>query len=288
MDEASMLVLRGACRGLHLAGYFGAFGAMFLPTALLRGRIVPGLKRLAWAGFGLALLAGAAWFLLQTANFASAQSFADVIDTTPIVAQDTFFGRLLLTRLAALLLAVLLFQCSQQRLAVILGFTGVVAEAWLGHGGAMTGGEGDVLLETSILHIAAAALWLGTLPALFAAIAVLDDPAPLARRYSLLGMGCVAVLLFTALIQYVLLIARPAAFFSSAYGAMALLKILLLAALVALAGRNRMRLVPALPTARPVFLQAICAEIFLGLLVLVAAGILLQLEPPAMAAMSGG
>lgn len=288
MDDASLLVLRGACRGLHLAGYFSAFGAMFLPVGLLGGERVHGLKHLAWAGFGLALLAGAAWFLLQTAYFASAQNIADVITAAPLVAFHTRFGGLLLGRLALLLLAVLLLHGKQQRVAALLGFGGVVAEAWLGHGGAMIGGEGDVLLGTAILHLAAAALWLGTLPALLLAIARLPNPGPLARRYSPLGMACVAVLLLTALVQYILLIGRPAALFNSGYGALALVKMLLLALLIGLAARNRQRLVPALPSSRPVLLWSIGAEMLLGLLVLVAAGILLQLAPPAMASMAGG
>jgi putative copper resistance protein D len=285
MDEA---LLRGACRGLHLAGYFSAFGAMFLPAALLRGTVIRGMKALTWAGFALALLAGAAWFLLQTAYFASAQSFADVIAAAPVVAQETRFGSLLLARLAVLLLAVLLFQCNRPRLGAIFGFGGVVAQAWLGHGGAMPGAEGDVLLGTSILHLAAAALWLGTLPALLIAVASLEEPVQLARRYSPLGIGCVAVLLLTALVQYILLIARPAALFNSGYGALALTKFLLLVMLMVLAARNRVGLVPALPATRAALLYAISAEIILGLLVLVAAGILLQLAPPAMAANAGG
>lgn len=288
MGDASLQVLRGLCRGLHLAGYFSAFGAMLLPAALLRQERVQGLKHLAWAGFSLALLAGAAWFLLQTAYFASAQSVADVIAAIPIVAWDTFFGGLLLGRLAILLVAVLLFQCNWPRLAALIGFGGVVAEAWLGHGGAMIGWGGDILLGTAILHLAAAALWLGTLPALLLAIARLPEPGALARRYSPLGMACVAVLLVTALFQYFLLIARPAALFTSGYGAMALVKFLLLAALIVVAARNHLRLTPALPSARPALLRAIGAEIMLGLLVLMAAGILLQFAPPAMAAMASG
>lgn len=285
MNEASLLVLRGACRGLHLAGYFTSFGAMFLPAALLRGIPVRGLKPLAWAGFAVALLAGVAWFLLQTADFASAQRFADVISATPLVLEDTRFGSLLLGRLAVLLLAMLLFQANRQRLPALLSFGGVLAEAWLGHGGAMMGQEGDILLGSSILHLAAASLWLGTLPALLLAVSRMPDPAPLARRYSPLGMGCVAVLLLTALIQYILLIARPAALLNTGYGALALAKFFLLMLLIALAAHNRRRLVPALPVTRPALRRAIGAEILLGLFVLLAAGILLQLAPPAMAGM---
>ena len=51
-----------------------------------------GLKPLAWGCLGLALVAGGGWFLLQTADFASEQSFGDVIGAIPIVAQDTRFG----------------------------------------------------------------------------------------------------------------------------------------------------------------------------------------------------
>ena len=122
MDETTQLVLRGICRGLHLAGYFTAFGAMFLAVALLRGVVARGLKRVVWAGFALAFLAGTAWFLLQTAYFASAQDFADVFAALPLVAQDTRFGGLLLGRLAVLFLAVLLFQANRQRLAALFGF----------------------------------------------------------------------------------------------------------------------------------------------------------------------
>lgn len=283
MDDTSQFVLRGVCRGLHLSGYFMAFGAMFLPAALLRGEVVQGLKRLAWAGFGLALLAGMAWFFLQTAYFASAQNLSNVVAAIPAVVLGTRFGGLLLGRLAALLLAMLLFQGNQPRLAAALAFGGVAAEAWLGHGGAMVGEEGDVLLGTSILHLGAAALWLGTLPALLITMARLPEPNALARRYSPLGIGCVAVLLLTALVQYILLIGRPEAFVTTGYGAVALAKISLLAMLIIVAARNRQRLVPALPGARPALLRAIAAELLLGLLVLMAAGILLQLAPPAMA-----
>lgn len=283
MDGSSWLVLRGIARGLHLAGYFCAFGAMFLPVALLRGEAVRGLKHLAWAGFALALLAGAGWFLLQAADFSSAQHFSDLVSAAPIVVQYTRFGGVLLGRMVALLLAMLLFQFNLPRPAALLAFAGVLAESWLGHGGAMTGWEGDVLLCASIPHLAAAALWLGTLPALYLAVTQLPDSAPLLRRYSPLGIGCVGALLLTALVQYLLLIVSPVAFFTSAYGALALGKILLLGGLIALAACNRASLIPALPASRPVLLRAIGAEIALGLLVLAAAGLLLQLEPPAMA-----
>lgn len=285
MDDTTQLMLRGLCRGLHLAGYFTSFGAIFLPAILWRRDAVQGLKPLAWAGLGLALFAGVAWLLLQTAYFASAQNFTDVTTAISAVLQYTRFGNLLLGRMAVLLLAVLLFQANQLRPAALLAFGGVVAQAWLGHGGAMTGRVGDVLLTTAILHLAAAALWLGTLPALLIAVAKLPDPAALVRRYSPFGMGCVATLLLTALVQYQVLIGRPAALLNSGYGMLALAKTMMLVLLIAVAARNQLRLAPALPASRHALLWAISVEIVLGLLVLMAAGALLQLAPPAMAGM---
>lgn len=243
---------------------------------------MPGLKRMAWAGFALALLAGAGWLLLQTAYFAGTTTPSEILSAVPLVLRDTRFGMVLSGRMAALLLAAVLFQCNRPRLAALLAFGGVVAQAWLGHGAAAGGREGDILLVISILHLAAAALWLGTLPALLLATARLADPTSLARRYFPLGAGCVVALLLTALVQYLLLIGSPAALFTSGYGAVALVKIILLALLIAVAARNRLGLVPALPATRRALLRAIGAEMLLGLFALLAAGILLQMAPPAM------
>jgi putative copper resistance protein D len=82
------------------------------------------------------------------------------------------------------------------------------------------------------------------------------------------------------------LIGRPASLFTSAYGLTALAKILGLTALIALAARNRTRLVPTLPASRARLLRSVRHEIMLGLLILLAAGLILQLEPPTMAAMA--
>ena len=285
-----MLLLRGLCRGLHIAGAFGGFGTFLLAATLLRGQKLPGLKRLAWISLGVALLGGAGWFLLQTADFASAQSFSDVTAAIPSVARDTRFGILLLARAGALILATLIFQFGWNRVATLIALGTVAAESWLGHGGAMSGTIGNILLATSIGHLLAAATWLGTLPALYIALKRLPEASAqtVARAYSPIGMACVAVLVITASIQFLLLIGRPAALFTSAYGLTASAKILLLAALVALAARNRTRLTPNLPATHAQLLHSVHMEIMLGIAVFLAAGLILQLEPPTMAAMGMG
>lgn len=284
MDSPAWMVLRGFCRGLHLAGYFCAFGAALFGALLAWPK---GLRRLAWGGFALALVGGAAWFWLQTADFAGAGDPATVLATLPLVAGYTRFGWLTLARLGVLLLAMLCAQARRWRLAAGLSGLGVLAQSWLGHGAAMGGGEGDALFCVSLLHVAAAAAWLGTLPALALGLRADDAPQALARRYSRLGMACVTLLLGTALVQYLLLIGKFSALFTTGYGLAALVKLVLFAGMLGLAARNRYLLTPALPASRGAFLRATLLETALGLALLMAAGVLMQLAPAAMAAAGG-
>jgi len=288
LDTPAWLFLHGVVRGVHIAGSFWSFGTMFLAATLLRRhRPLPGIKIMAWTSLGLVLLAGLGWFLLQTADFASAQSFGDVIAAIPIVAQDTRFGTLLIGRCVALILASLLFQAGWARPAAFIAGAAIVAESWLGHGGAMNGLTGTVLLITSIAHLLGGAIWLGSLPALYLAIKRLqvEAAATLARDFSPIGIACVVTIAITAVIQYFLLIGAPAGLIDTAYGLTASFKIAALVSLVTLAAINRTRLTPSLPASRTQLLRSISAEIAIGLVTLLAAGLILQLEPPAMAMM---
>jgi putative copper resistance protein D len=287
LDSPVWTLLRGLARGLQMAGTFGLFGTAFLAATLLRGEAEAGLKRLGWVSLAVALLAGTAWFLLQAGYFASAGSWQDVWTALPIVVQNTRFGALLLGRSAALIAAAALLQCGWPRLGALIACGAVIAESWLGHGGAMVGAEGDILLATSVAHLASSAAWLGSLPALRLGLRHLPMPEAqrLAQKFSPLGIFCVSILVLTAAIQYFLLIGHPASLFTTAYGVTALAKILLLGALIALAATNRQRLTPNLPASRPQLLRSIDWEIALGLAALIAAGLILQLEPPTMASM---
>jgi hypothetical protein len=93
--------LRAVARGLHMAASFGVFGTMLL-TVLLVPPEAPALhrvlRRLAWGSLGVALAAGLAWFALQTADMAGAESLGDLWPALPAVAQTTRFGQLLIGR----------------------------------------------------------------------------------------------------------------------------------------------------------------------------------------------
>jgi putative copper resistance protein D len=268
-----------------MAGFYGVFGTLYMSATLLRGRNVP-LGRLVAGGLVLALLASAAWFLLQTQDFASATNWQDELAALPIVAVDTRFGMLTLGRCAALIAAAGLWGLAARRAASLMALGAVVAESWLGHGGSMTGAVGDGLLATSLVHLAAGAVWLGALPALYLALRRLPgaDAAALARGFSPIGIACVSLILLTAGIQYVVLIWRPASLFTTAYGLTALAKILGLAALIGIAACNR-AITRRLPARETRLGANIAFEIALSLAVLIAAGLITQFEPPTMRGM---
>ena len=267
-----MSLFLGLARGLHMAAYLVTFGSLFFSAVF-----APVPKRLAWGAAALAVAAGVVWFLLQTADFAAPQNWSEEVAAIPIVAGETRFGTLLLLRLGILALAMGGFALGRTRLAAVLSGAGVLAESWLGHGAAMGGPVGDALFAGSLVHVAAAALWLGTLPALWLAVGEPVAPA-LLRRYALLGRACMTALLATAALYTVLLIGSVGAVLTTAYGLVALLKFLLMGGLILVALRA-----PRLSRGHP--RRVVGAEIALGLALLLAAGVLLELQPPAMANM---
>jgi putative copper export protein len=288
-------MLIAAARGLHMAGSFALLGTCGVMAFLVPARAPEGLSRslkvLAWGSFLLLLLTGAVWFVLETVDMAGARDIADVWAALPVVATSTRFGELLIGRCVAAALAVLLLQCGFVKPAAIVAGLAVVAEAWLDHGGAMTGPVGDVLLVSAICHLACGGAWLGALPGLRMVLKRLPmtEAAHVARQFSPVGMVCVAGLTGSAVLQFIFLIGSPRGLFNNNYGLVALFKIALLVALVGLAAANRYRMTPAIlagdENARRRILRSVGAEIALGLLALLAAGFLLQMTPPAMAVM---
>ncbi len=291
-------VIRGVARGLHMAGCFSLFGTCLAVAVVLppveAGTLRRGLDRLAWGSFALLLLGGAAWFALQTADMAGAETWADMRAAVPVVAAGTRFGALLIGRMAVLAVAMLLFRLRLAKPAAILAGGAVMAEAWLGHGGAMTGAVGDMLLASLIVHLASGGAWLGALPALRLGLRYLPvaDAAGAAARFSPIGLGCVLGLTGSAALQFLFLIGGPAALFDNAYGLVAAVKTGLFLLLIGLAAVNRYRFTPGLAggdeDAGTWLRRSVGFEIAVGVVVVLAAGFLLQLTPPSMAGMAGG
>jgi putative copper resistance protein D len=287
---------RALARGLHISGSFCLFGtplfAAFILPAPARTAVRATLRRITWSSLLVASAAAIAWLLLQSANMASATSLTDAINAIPLVIRSTRFGHLLILRECLLIATACCVQTNYFRTATLLGGVAIAAEAWLGHGAAMSGAIGVILLLSLILHLTAGAAWIGSLPALASTVAKLSlpDAAKITKKYSPLGISCVAAVILTAAIQFTVLISTPSTLLTTNYGRVALFKIALLAALIAVATINRARLAPALltprnPQARKTLLLSITVECAIGLTAVLAAGLLLNLAPPTMAAM---
>ena len=106
-------------RGLHLAACLSLLGGAGFIAWMLPGGVVPGagavaerlasrLRLVCLVSGVVALLAGAAWFVLEAAAMAGADTLAAAVDMLPVVALHTRYGHVLMARLGLLLAAVLL------------------------------------------------------------------------------------------------------------------------------------------------------------------------------------
>ncbi|MDE2240054.1 MAG: CopD family protein, partial [Rhodospirillales bacterium] len=236
--------------------------------------------------------------ILETIYIIDSDKWSDVLVSFAPVVWDTNFGHLLIIRLALLILAVGVFSTMGMRIricaATVLAAFATALQAGLGHGAAMPGIEGNVLLAALVLHLLAAGLWLGGLLPLYIAIsAVSPDVAyRIARRFSVLGTVCVLTLIATATLQAWLLAGGISGLVGTAYGRVAMAKIFMFLVLIVFAACNRIIFTPALIggqacLAKSHLRRAIFAEMLTGLTVIILAGILLQLAPGMDMAMGG-
>lgn len=296
--ETSVALLRG----LHLAATLSLLGTVGFLAWMLPARFdVPEplhnlLARLQWGSGLVALLAGAAWFILQASLIADADTVSSALAAIPAVAADTRFGNILLARLGLLLLATVLGLPSRtcrrgltwrNGMTLLINATALSLQGMIGHVGATAGLIGSGLVLSEALHLLAAGFWAGALPPLFICLWLLPraQAAAVCERFSPLGLGCVLVLAGTGFAQGTELVGSLPALLGTAYGHVALLKIgLFLAALVMAVG-NRLwltdRLADGAMAARRTMLLSVGSETMVGAAIVLAAGFLGSTMPGA-------
>ena len=268
-------------RGVHFAATLTVGGVVifvaFIGDPAFRkadaGARLPGIVRrrlafIAWIGLALTLASGAAWLIL-VAQSMSDQTLADVFSQGVLwtVALDTHFGRDWLARLVlACFLAVLFvpfFSVKEERpgwitpavVVVAASLTGTIA--WAGHAVGGLGLGGTIHLVADVLHLIAAAAWIGALLPLAVTLAAArrtDDrkttaatvAATATARFSTLGVVSVGTLLVTGSINTWYLAGSIPALTGTDYGHLLLLKIALFLGMVAIAAVNRLILMPRL------------------------------------------
>lgn len=295
------LIARGIARGLHVAASMSIFGTILcnasiasialkqasLATIRRVERLTSGLIRLSLA---IAVLTGAVWLLLEAVYITGSDRITDGVAVLGPVLYETNFGHLLAARVALLLLAVVVFGIGAGRaragVGAALAGAAIALEAGLGHGAAMPGTEGRILLASLLLHLLAAGAWLGGLAPLLIVIDALpyDKAREAVSRFSALGIICVLALAATTAVQGWYLVGGFAELLETTYGRIALAKLVLFVLLLGFAGANRFRFTPDLTncrgsSARMRLRQSILAETLVGLLVIILAGILVNLPP---------
>src|SRR5690606_36205139 len=110
------------------------------------------------------------------------------------------------------------------------------------------------------------------------------EAAPIVRRFSRIAVGAVALLVAAGLIMVVLQVGSMSGLVGTTYGLILLAKLALVAALLALAAINKLRLTPSLALGEPGAVMAlrrtIAAEVGLALAILVATAALGTTPPP--------
>jgi|APAra7269097235_1048549.scaffolds.fasta_scaffold00107_41 putative copper resistance protein D len=260
--ETAIVLLRWA---QYAASFVLMGGALFSVYALP----AQGLSSAAALGWPRRLLTGAGALLavtslvglfLQTANVAG--SFSAAVDPATLVSvlTEMAMGASSLARaLAAMLSVVLLLGLRPGRstwlLASALGAITTASMAWMGHGAASEGRDGVIHLSADILHLMAAAVWIGAL-AFFAGLAVqrplgedrLRDFHSALAGFSGVGSAVVAMLVASGLVNSWFLVGPSGwpALATSLYGQLLVLKLAVFVAMALVAAANRFRLTPAL------------------------------------------
>lgn len=216
-------------------------------------------------------------------------------------------GKAAVVRAAAALAAVLalvLLRPDRGRLIVAagLGTVATASLAWMGHGAATEGSLGTVHLASDLLHVLAAAIWLGALAG-FLGLLIAGPKTPEARaglhtalaRFAGIGSAAVAVLILTGTVNSWILVGpdRLESLWTASYGRLLGLKLLAFLAMLGLAAANRYRLTPALGRSlgsrtgadaeHAALRRSIAAEAALGVTVLLLVAWFGTLAPPAAA-----
>jgi copper resistance protein D len=224
------------------------------------------LAWLVWTGLGLLIVTGAMWLVLISEQMVDLPLGAVLSQGMVwMVLWGTDFGHDWGVRLIlAVLLAGTLARCQFERksrsrplcaAAIVLAAGLVGTLAWAGHAAANSGVRRNVHLFADVLHLIAAAAWLGALvPLALLLRAVRGDQnetsVAIGRaavlRFSTLGIVCVGTLTATGVVNIWVLVGSVAALTNTDYGQLLMVKIDLFFVMLSIAAANRLLLTPRL------------------------------------------
>jgi putative copper export protein/mono/diheme cytochrome c family protein len=293
-----LAIIVALLRGTHVAALVSLFGTLVfltlvVPSAMAEATVeAPHLRRrllrLASISAAFALIVGVAWMVAESAVIAGADSVAMTLHAVPVVALRTQFGQWLVVRGVLLLVVLPLLGPwrTGNAIATIPAAVALAIQPMLGHAGALGGSLGTTLIVSEVLHLLAAGAWLGGLLPLFVTTGTLAHraAATACRSFTPVGLSAVLLLGGTATLQVAEFMGGLPGLFGTGYGQVALVKLGLFVALLALAALNRLALTDRLAraaadAARRHMRISVAAEALLGTLVVLAAGLLASHAP---------
>lgn len=259
-----------AVRAVHFAATAITVGALIFravvaePASVAAPEAVSVLaaqdRQVAWTSFVIAVLTGLGWLLLLTMQITGLSLWEALTqEGLSTVVEVTQFGHVAVVRLAlAALLAISLvgervWRLRWLTLVCALAFGGAIA--WTGHAGSTAGKLGILHLASDVLHLWAAAAWIGglvLLARLLQSSSRKHTPAwrklevDAVRRFSLLGIVAVATLVLSGAINAWIIVRSFQVLLATAYGQLLLVKIAVVVVMVAFAAVNRLWLTPQL------------------------------------------
>lgn len=249
---ADLMVLAGMTAFSFYALTSGERGTGLL--SLVRPALALTLLGLLLSGFGMLALVAA----MTGASLLE----VDGAVLSEIVTQSAI-GSAWVVRMAALAIAVLAVASLARspltaRWALLASTVLAIATlVWTGHAGATEGWTGTLHRLSDIIHMLAAAVWIGGIAAFSRLLFLpLERKSPVQIRiahraleqFSRVGTVAVGLIVLTGVINSLILMGLPDpdALLSSRYGQLLLAKLGLFATMLVLAGANRWRLTPAL------------------------------------------
>ena len=295
MLEAGLII----SRFLNFAAATALFGASLYPLYTYHVRAEPQPAQLSrWLTSTLAVAAFAAFlFNLLSLAFVTANmndSLSAAVDPAALgsVIHDTSFGRLWIVRLTlnVLVLAIALFFAKVRQKSVLLPLlTAALLASLAGTGHTQTNEHMGRYVHTAsdAAHLLAAGAWLGGLIALaFTLKQTSTDAVAVLRRFSGMGYVAVAVLVGSGLVNSWFLVGSISGLFTTPYGQLLLIKLLLVAGMLGFAALNRFWLVPSLARnaeqhdfALTQLRRHVLGEQALGILVLIIVSVLGIMQP---------
>jgi copper resistance protein D len=282
------------CRFAHFLAAMLTFGMSAYLWAYAPERLTlalsPVVRRLALIASLVALVTAFAWLALESASMADDWSAAIDPEAIAAVLTDTAFGPVWAAHLvlAAALLAVVAFSragwgATSLASAALLASLGLV-----GHSAMQTGAEGVLHRANHALHLMAAGAWIGGLVPFAMCLRAYqrDDLRKDAVRamagFSFWGQLIVAAIVLTGVLNIALTSHHPPLPPTTPYRALLIVKILIVAIMIALALFNRFVLAPRIKTSATALstLRATSlAEVALGCVVIALVSVFALLDP---------